>query len=88
MVEVPIEYILVFVTAMFIPLVIYLMRNINEQAKNSARMDIYDEHLKDTKDIPTTIELMKQRLVDLENDVKELFNKIRRNNNYNSSNEK
>lgn len=76
MVEVPVEYIIVFVTAMFIPLFVYLMKMNNETAKNAARMDHFDDHIKETKTHHTAIELIKQRLEDIENDVKELFRRV------------
>lgn len=77
MVEVPVEYIIVFVTAMFIPLFVYLMKMNNETAKNAARMDSYDDHIKETKTHHTAIEVLKEKVINLENDVKELFRKFK-----------
>ncbi|MGZ5548939.1 MAG: hypothetical protein ACXWFZ_13425 [Nitrososphaeraceae archaeon] len=44
-----------------------------EQGKNTARLDVYDEHLKETKNHHTTIELIRLRLEQLEKDFKYLF---------------
>lgn len=76
MAEIPDAYLVLFFTGIFIPLFIFLMKMIIEQGKNSARLDKYDEHLQETKGITTMVALVKQRLEDLERDVKELFRKF------------
>lgn len=77
MVEIAESYLLLFISAVFIPLFIFLVKMIIEQGKNSARLDQYDEHLKETKGHHTTIELIRQRLEDLERDVKDILRYMR-----------
>lgn len=73
MVELADNYLLLFISAVFIPLFIFLMKMIIEQGKNAARLDQYDEHLKETKGHHTTIELIRQRLEQLESEMKDMF---------------
>lgn len=76
MVEIPEAYIIFFLGVIFVPLFVFLVKMIIEAGKNATRLDLYDAHIEDTKKLPTTIELIKQRLEDLENDVKELFRRV------------
>lgn len=80
MVEIPETALLTLSGLIFIPLFIYLIKNVMEQGNIKSKIEKYEKHLEDTRDfwskftnIDAEIGFIKQRLHNLEADLKDLF---------------
>lgn len=95
MVEIPETALLTLSGLIFIPLFIYLIKNVMEQGNIRSKLERYEQHLDDTKDffskftnIDAEISFIKQRLHNLESDFKDLFRRKTRDNHGHNNNDK
>jgi ABC-type multidrug transport system fused ATPase/permease subunit len=86
MVEIPESYLIVFFGAVFIPLFIFLMKMIMEQGNTKSRIEILGTSLEESKELfnkvfenTTDIKLIKQRIGQMENEMKHVLRKTRDN---------
>lgn len=86
MVEIPESYLLTFLGVIFVPLFIFLMKMIMEQGNTRTKVENIIRHIEETKDLvkqvyehTTEIKLIRQRLDQIEAEVKDLCRLDRKN---------
>lgn len=87
MVDIPESYLLTFLGVIFVPLFIFLMKMIIEQGNTKTKIDSMMTHIDESKDLfskvfghETEIKLIKQKLIHLENEIRQLFSRNRSSN--------
>lgn len=86
MVDIPESYLITFLGVVFVPLFIFLMKMIIEQGNTKTKMDSMMTHIEESKDLfnkvfghETEIKLIKQKLIHIENEIRQLFSRNRSN---------
>lgn len=84
MVEIPESYLLTFLGVIFVPLFIFLIKMIIEQGNTKLKVDRMIDHIEESKTLiehvhghETEIKLIRQRLNQIEDELKHLFRRER-----------